>query len=500
MQAPWPGRARRFFPNLLKPILLPMTFETLLVALSLREHDSTLVQYAGMLARRIRPQRILFAHVAAGAGEAKAAERRMREAVRGEAEGFGGAELGYAVAEGTLLDALLDASRESEADLVLVGKGHGAVQAERLARKAPCSVLVVPPGAPPTLRRILASVDFSAHAATAARTAAALAGAEAELHLVHAYSAPGDNEALREAAKARAEEDYAAFLRDADVPEARRHLRPADDAPAAIEAQAAEIGADLIVIGTRGRSPGAAVLLGSVAEELVRDAATPLLAVKPKGATLRLLDALVEEHWLSHEPPGPDRALDALVRGNRRFAISEPVHPRFDMATRARLASGQRPFAIVLACVDSRVPPELVFDRGLGDLLVIRTAGNVLDEVAMGSIEFGVSVLKSPLLMVLGHDRCGAVEATCSMLERGERAPGSIQALVDRIAPAVAAARETEGALLPTAIRCNVHLQMQTLMGSEIIREAIREGRLQLAGGVYDLHTGEVEMLPPLAE
>jgi carbonic anhydrase len=137
------------------------------------------------------------------------------------------------------------------------------------------------------------------------------------------------------------------------------------------------------------------------------------------------------------EPPvtNPDEALTRLQEGNQRYVALQATHPNQTGGRRSELAQSQKPFAIVFGCVDSRAAPELVFDRGLGDLFVIRTAGHVLDNAALGSIEFGVAELKIPLLMVLGHERCGAVSATIEAVEKHAEAPDQIAALVKGIAP-----------------------------------------------------------------
>lgn len=142
---------------------------------------------------------------------------------------------------------------------------------------------------------------------------------------------------------------------------------------------------------------------------------------------------------------GPEEALQRLVEGNQRFAAgaSKPINESADR--RAKVVQRQRPFAMVFSCVDSRVPPELIFDRGLGDLFVIRTAGQVVDHAVMGSLEYGAYELEVPLLMVLGHKKCGAVKATMEAVEAGAHAEGSIDFLIDQIRPAVAGEAAADG-------------------------------------------------------
>jgi carbonic anhydrase len=146
--------------------------------------------------------------------------------------------------------------------------------------------------------------------------------------------------------------------------------------------------------------------------------------------------------------------------------------------------------------VDSRVPPELVFDRGLGDLFVIRTAGQVIDTAVLGSLEFGVAELKIPLLMVLGHEKCGAVKATIETVEKGGTAEADIEALVNGIRPAVEHAKGEAGDLLDNAVKANVVAVVQKLKQSPILKEAIEQGKLTIVGARYDLDTGAVETLP----
>lgn len=188
-------------------------------------------------------------------------------------------------------------------------------------------------------------------------------------------------------------------------------------------------------------------------------------------------------------------ALERLRAGNRRFVrnVSEaaPTPSR-----RASLADGQAPSAIVLACADSRVPPELVFDAGLGELFVVRVAGNVCSPATLASIEYAASALEVPLVIVLGHTKCGAVKATIDAVTTGAR-PGSssLDDLVDRIAPAVSPLVDRglrPDALMSAAIRANVSLSVDGLRESPILEERIDSGKLTVVSAEYDLETGEV--------
>jgi carbonic anhydrase len=189
-----------------------------------------------------------------------------------------------------------------------------------------------------------------------------------------------------------------------------------------------------------------------------------------------------------------DEALQRLEEGNQRYVTNRTVDPHQSQARRIEVALGQNPFATILGCVDSRVPPEIVFDRGLGDLFVIRTAGQVIDQAVMGSIEFGAFELGIPLILVLGHEKCGAVNATIEALEHNAQAEGSIGALVDGIQPAVEAVRDQPGDLLDNAVNANVELGVARLKESPILAELLEQGRLKIVGGRYDLDTGAVEI------
>ena len=190
-----------------------------------------------------------------------------------------------------------------------------------------------------------------------------------------------------------------------------------------------------------------------------------------------------------------DEALQRLLEGNQRYVTNKSTDLNESQNRRTELASGQSPFAIVFSCVDSRVPPELIFDRGLGDLLVIRTAGQVLDSAVLGSLQYGVAELKIPLLVVLGHEKCGAVKATVEAVENNATAEAEINWLVDGIRPAVEAAKGQSGDLLDNAVKANVSLTVEHLKESSILLEAVEKGELQIVGARYDLDTGLVEVI-----
>jgi carbonic anhydrase len=191
----------------------------------------------------------------------------------------------------------------------------------------------------------------------------------------------------------------------------------------------------------------------------------------------------------------PDRALELLREGNARF-VAGNAHCGPLTARRLELTQGQSPFAIVLGCSDSRVPIETVFDQMPGHIFVVRLAGNFVDENGLGSIEYGVAVLKATLILVLGHSSCGAVAATVGFVEEGTPQPGHIQGLVAAIEPAVTATKGRSGDWLSNAIAENVKLNVAAVrQRSTIVDDAATSGRLRAVGGVYDLHSGHVAFL-----
>ena len=187
-----------------------------------------------------------------------------------------------------------------------------------------------------------------------------------------------------------------------------------------------------------------------------------------------------------------EEALEKLIAGNKRYIAAKQAHPRQTEADRQALSSGQSPFAIILTCSDSRVPPEIIFDQGLGDLFVIRVAGNIVDDVGLGSIEYAAAHLHTPLLVVLGHSHCGAVGATVS----GADLEGHLPALAEAIQPAVDQARPEAGDLLDNAINANARMVADQLRGAEpVLAGLVQTGQLQVVAARYDLETGIIEIL-----
>lgn len=197
----------------------------------------------------------------------------------------------------------------------------------------------------------------------------------------------------------------------------------------------------------------------------------------------------------AHAPMSAQAALKNLVEGNARFAAGKPTCQPLIGRVR-ELASGQSPFATVLGCADSRVPVETIFDHEPGDIFVVRLAGNFVSDAALGSIEYAVAVLKSPLVMVLGHTSCGAVKAAMDYLETRKPLPGHMQTLAAAIEPAAAATRHEPSDWWKHAVEENVRMNAQRLRTSTpILQEAVAKGEVEIVGGVYDLSTGKVAML-----
>ncbi|MEU3724498.1 carbonic anhydrase [Streptomyces sp. NPDC031705] len=193
-------------------------------------------------------------------------------------------------------------------------------------------------------------------------------------------------------------------------------------------------------------------------------------------------------------PTTPEQALRELAAGNRRWRTRRQEHPDESPSTRLRLTKGQSPFAIVLGCVDSRVPPELVFDQGLGDLLTVRSAGEVLDEAVLGSVAYGVLELAIPLVLVLGHQSCGAVGAAVHADETGERLPAHIQYLADQIRPSIDRSRHGEARVRAT-IDAHARSVRDRLAAEPDLARAVSAGKLAVAAARYDLHDQRVNTL-----
>ena len=189
----------------------------------------------------------------------------------------------------------------------------------------------------------------------------------------------------------------------------------------------------------------------------------------------------------------PEDALAELISGNRRFVSGRPEHGH-DVSAAAAASGGQQPHAVVLGCIDSRVPLEAIFDQTFGSICVVRSGGHVVDRAVLGSIDFAVATLDVPLIMVLGHARCGAIDATVGALRAGTRPDGDLGYLVDEIAPAVRAAGIDEPDAAAKALRIHVTRTVRRMRDIAGVPAAIAEGRVGVVGAVYDLDTGWVDV------
>ncbi len=194
----------------------------------------------------------------------------------------------------------------------------------------------------------------------------------------------------------------------------------------------------------------------------------------------------------AHDAAANQTPIQQLIAGNERFASGHPLHLNQDSDRRTDVAAGQHPFAVIVGCSDSRVPPEIVFDQGLGDLFVVRVAGNVVDAQALGSIEYAVEHLGVHLVVVLGHDKCGAVAAAVS----GEEMPGNIGSITQAIEPSVEKARLEPGDLLDNAINENVLRVVYQIKSTDpILEHEVHAKNLTVLGARYNLSAGTVQWL-----
>jgi carbonic anhydrase len=223
------------------------------------------------------------------------------------------------------------------------------------------------------------------------------------------------------------------------------------------------------------------------------------LAVAPLAAASLLPASDGAVRRVHAQNPGPgvtaDQALQLLLAGNRNFVAGNLTSLGEMVARRNELATSQSPIAAIVSCSDSRVPPELIFDQTLGTLFVVRTAGQVIDEAARSSIVYAVDFLRAPLVLVVGHSRCGAVDAAVAAIQGGT-IPGYAFRLAEAIGPAVRRVMGQPGDLLDSAIRANVRLGVEQIQTSEpLLAEDVRQGRLTVVGSYYDFQTGQVTLL-----
>lgn len=256
-------------------------------------------------------------------------------------------------------------------------------------------------------------------------------------------------------------------------------------------------------LSRRGLLLAAPVLIApglALAEEMTQEAAKPKPKPKPKAKPKAAAAASPAEAPAAHAPEvpsvPPEEALARLMAGNERYVAGRSGHPNLTMARRTEVASGQRPFAAVLACADSRVAPELIFDQGLGDLFTVRVAGNVVDDAVLASLEYSVIHLGSTLIMVLGHERCGAVKATVDALAgKGDPADAGtkIAALAGLIAPAVRTVPPGVADPWDAAVSLNAARTAQEIFAqSPPLRARVLAGQLKIVAARYDLDDGRV--------
>ena len=192
----------------------------------------------------------------------------------------------------------------------------------------------------------------------------------------------------------------------------------------------------------------------------------------------------------------PAEAFELLLSGNQRFVAGTPEHPNQDATRRTQIAPVQRPFAVLFGCSDSRLAAEIIFDRGLGDLFVVRTAGHVIGTEVLGSVEYGVDVLDCPLVVVLGHDACGAVAATCAALDDGMVPAGYIRDVVERVTPSVLMARAAGRVRADEILAEHVGHTVDLLLDrSRLLAERVSAGTTAVVGLCYDLADGTARVV-----
>lgn len=201
------------------------------------------------------------------------------------------------------------------------------------------------------------------------------------------------------------------------------------------------------------------------------------------------------------EQPTPAQAWRLLTEGNQRFVSGDVHHPNQNAARRSSLTEAQHPIAVIFGCSDSRLAAEIIFDVGLGDVFVVRTAGQVIDDAVMGSLEFSVDVLNVPLIVVLGHDSCGAVSAAVSSSETGTLPGGHVRNLVERIFPSVLAANQSGVQSVNGVVEEHVkQTALRILDNSRVLHDAVSEGRTAVVGVTYHLSEGTADLVSQIGD
>jgi carbonic anhydrase len=203
------------------------------------------------------------------------------------------------------------------------------------------------------------------------------------------------------------------------------------------------------------------------------------------------LSAILFSTAYSAAGPSPQEAMKKLIEGNERFVKNHAEHPNQAPATRKELIKGQAPFAVIVSCSDSRVPPEIIFDQGLGDLFVVRCAGNVVGLLELDSVEFGANQLHAPLIVVMGHQNCGAVDATL----QGKAKENDIENIAPFIEKAVEVAKKEQGDTLQNAIIANARLCAESLSKNPILKKLIDQGSLKIVPAYYSQTSGKVSYI-----
>lgn len=225
-----------------------------------------------------------------------------------------------------------------------------------------------------------------------------------------------------------------------------------------------------------------AVALGTGVVSQVIDSSTKKATAKETLIALEQLD----------QNSTPDQVLEELIAGNKRFVENRPEAPNQNYIRLQEVSTGQKPLVSILSCADSRVPIEIIFDRGIGDLFVVRDAGNIATPEEIGSLEYGTAILGSKVLMVIGHEKCGAVKAALE----GKPLPGQIGSIVAAIQPAINRSNKNDSEeFYVETIKQNVRLQVKNLYASPLLYDLVETGKLKIVGAYYSLKTGEITIL-----